>query len=91
MGSTKDEANRKKHGISFAAASLLFADDVEHLVIYDVAHSQDEERFTSIGPIASGVVLVVSSEPDDDTIRIISARRATAHEIRLFRKYMENA
>lgn len=87
----KDEANQTKHGISFAEASRLFDNDVEQLVLYDEQHSEDEERFISIGPIASGIVLVVTTEPDEETIRVISARRATAREVELFRDCMEGS
>ncbi len=80
----KDEANQAKHGISFSEASRLFDDGVEHLVIFDEAHSDEEERFISIGPIQRGVVVVVTTEPDEETIRIISARRATAREAESF-------
>jgi uncharacterized DUF497 family protein len=48
--------------------------------LFDEAHSVDEERFIAIGPISRGVVLVVWTEQDEDTIRIISARRATKRE-----------
>jgi uncharacterized DUF497 family protein len=45
----------------------------DYLVIFDDAHSDVEERFIAIGLIKRGLVLVVHTEQDDDTIRIISA------------------
>lgn len=80
----KDEANQKKHGLSFAEAKELFESGVDFLEIFDEAHSVDEERFIAIGPISKGVILVVRTEPDEDTIRIISARRATKREEALY-------
>jgi uncharacterized DUF497 family protein len=61
----------------------------EYLEIFDDAHSDLEERFIARGPIRRGVVLVVSMEQDDTTIRIISARFATKHERTLYRTYMD--
>lgn len=83
----KDASNREKHGLSFREASALFASDVDPLEIFDDAHSIDEERFISIGPIESGVIVVVWAERAPDTIRIISARAATSREVELFRRY----
>ncbi len=45
----------------------------------------------AIGPIAKGVIMVVFTERSEETIRIISARKATKLEIRLYRTYMEGA
>jgi uncharacterized DUF497 family protein len=76
----KNAANQAKHGVSFEEASALFLSGVDYLELFDEAHSIDEERFIAIGPISRGVVLVVWTEQDDNTIRIISARRATTRE-----------
>jgi uncharacterized DUF497 family protein len=73
----KNAANRKKHGISFQEASELFTSGADYLEIFDVAHSETEDRFIAVGPIRRGLVLVVLTEQDEDTIRIISARWAT--------------
>ncbi|MBX3274557.1 MAG: BrnT family toxin [Sandaracinaceae bacterium] len=51
----KDEANRAKHGIGFAEASELLTSGVECLEIYDQEHSDDEDRFISVGPISRGL------------------------------------
>ena len=84
----KDEANREKHGLGFDEASSLLRSGVDYLELFDEAHSIDEERFIAIGPIERGVVVVVWTEQPVDTVRIISARPATAREIELFRKFM---
>ena len=52
-------------------------------------HSELEERFIAIGPIRRGLVLVVYTERNEDTVRIISARWATKDERALFLEYME--
>ena len=87
--STKDEANRMKHGLGFAEAKALFESDSDFFELYDEQHSDSEERFIAIGPIARGVVVVVWTERSDGTIRLISARFAVKHEQEIYRKYME--
>ena len=85
----KNRANQKKHGLSFQEARALLLPGVDCLEIFDEEHSQDEDRFISIGPIARGIILVVWTERDEGTVRIISARFATKREVALFRAHME--
>ena len=85
----KDRANQEKHGVTFAEASELFASGVEYLEVFDEDHSDAEDRFIAIGPIAKGLVLVVWTEVQDDMIRIISARWATKREGDRYRSFME--
>jgi uncharacterized protein len=85
---TKDIANKKKHGVSFGEASELLVSGVDHLEIFDDAHSDDEDRFISIGPIRRGLVPVVWTERDDSHVRIISARWATRREQALFHDHL---
>lgn len=77
----KDADNRRKHGLSFDEAQTVFAD--EHaLLLDDPDHSATEERFILLGLSAAFRVLVVvhGYRDRDDTIRIISARKATKRE-----------
>ena len=83
----KDEANKEKHGLSFDEAAELFTSDTDFLEIYDGDHSDEEDRFIAIGPIHTGLVVVVYTERQDDIIRIVSARKATKKEVELYRKY----
>lgn len=71
---SKDRTNLKKHGISFREASKRFVSGTDYLEILDESHSDAEDRFIAIGPIQRGVVLVVWTEREEDTLRIISAR-----------------
>ena len=71
-----DEANQRKHGLSFADAAELFAGDSDFLVIYDEAHSDEEDRFIAIGPVRAGIVLVVYT--DRKTPQHATAFRAAA-------------
>ena len=85
--SRKNAANQRKHGVSFEEVSVLFESD-EHLVLFDEGHSEEEERFISIGLIQRGVVVVVWTERSAQEIRIISARLATTGERSLFEQHM---
>jgi uncharacterized DUF497 family protein len=86
---SKNRVNQQKHGVSFEEARELLVSGVDHLEIFDAEHSALEDRFISIGPIRRGLVLVVWTERDEDTIRIISARWATKREQALFHQYMD--
>jgi uncharacterized DUF497 family protein len=55
----KNIANQRKHGVSFDEAKERFISNVDYLEIFDDAHSEVEDRFIAIGPIARGLVLVV--------------------------------
>jgi uncharacterized DUF497 family protein len=78
----KDRANRRKHGLSFVDASRLFTEGLDILEVYDEEHSVHEDRFVAIGQIERGIIVVVYTERQDDVIRILSARMATARERR---------
>jgi uncharacterized DUF497 family protein len=78
----KAERNLSKHGVSFASAASIFLDPLAW-TFPDTHHSYGELRFISVGAATDGSVLVVSHrEIDEETIRIISARMATARERR---------
>ena len=85
---TKDRANQAMHGLSFAQASELFTSGVDFLEIYDDTYERGEERFIAIGPIETGVIVVVYTEVMEDRVRIISARAAERDEIRAFQQAM---
>lgn len=84
----KSASNQEKHAISFEEAQEVLLAGASCLEIFDEAHSDIEDRFISIGPISRGLVLVVWTERDDDVIRIISARWATARERSLYHRHL---
>ena len=86
---SKSRTNRKKHGVSFEEASALFSRGDDYLEIFDDAHSDEEDRFIAIGPIKKGLVLVVYTERDEDTFRLISARWATKREAELYLSHIQ--
>ena len=79
----KASKNRKKHGVSFDEAVTVFADPFS-ITIPDPNHSADEQRFVDIGTSDMGGVLVVIYTERGASIRIISCRRATRAERRLY-------
>lgn len=81
--SEKDKTNRQKHNVNFFEACYVFSD--KHMLsFYDEEHSDDEDRWITMGQSLSGRILVVihtfRKSKDKESIRIISARKATKHE-----------
>lgn len=75
----KAASNLRKHRVSFEEASTAFADPLS-LTIPDPGHSESEERCILLGVATSGRLLVVVHTEREDSIRIISARKATKRE-----------
>lgn len=75
----KAARNLAKHGVSFHEAASVFGDPLS-TTYYDPDHSEDEDRYLTIGHTSTGQVLIVSHTDRGDRIRIISARRATRKE-----------
>ena len=75
----KARTNLAKHGVSFEEAATVFGDALS-LTIPDPAHSQKEERYIILGSSHTGKLLVVVHTERGDSIRIISARRASRKE-----------
>ena len=82
----KNTINKRKHkGISFEEAQTAFSDP-NALVISDPDHSDVEDRFILLGMSERIRILVICHcyRENDTVIRIISARKATKHEIRTY-------
>ncbi|MBI5562952.1 MAG: BrnT family toxin [Deltaproteobacteria bacterium] len=79
----KDSLNQKKHGVSFDEARTVFVDE-NALLIHDPDHSGGEDRFILLGLSAASRLLLVchSYRENDETIRIISTRKAARTERR---------
>lgn len=67
----KNVSNQEKHGVSFALAQFAFADP-DRVILEDLGHSDDEQRFFCLGKVAEGV-LTVRFTLRDQTIRIFGA------------------
>lgn len=80
----KAKQNLEKHGVSFEEACTVFFDE-DALTAADEVHSDAEQRWITLGRSAKMRVLyVVTTEADEETVRIISARRATRNEVRKY-------
>jgi hypothetical protein len=75
----KAKRNHRKHGVSFEEASTVFYDPLS-ATFDDPDHSVGELRLITVGYSSRGRLLVVSHTERVKSIRIISARPATAHE-----------
>ncbi|HEY1408291.1 MAG TPA: BrnT family toxin [Promineifilum sp.] len=78
----KAASNRRKHGVRFADAVTVLEDG--NAVTIEDEHP-NEERFVTLGLDARERLLVVVYTFRDDTIRIISARKATSTEQRYYK------
>ena len=79
----KAAANLKKHRTDFREAATIF-DDPLSTTFPDLDHSERQQRFLTIGQSLQQRVLVVAHTEEGDTIRIISARKATRREQRFY-------
>ncbi len=84
----KAKTNLAKHGISFEEASEVFKDK-NMISIFDEKHSEDEDRWITIGmDIKTRTLVVVHTfltiDSDNTKIRVISARKATKNEQKIY-------
>ena len=79
----KARQNLRKHRVDFAEASTVFGDTLS-ITIADPDHSEDEERWVTIGLSNRQRLLVVVHTEDEETIRIIGARTADRIERRKY-------
>ncbi|NTU42321.1 MAG: BrnT family toxin [Nitrospirales bacterium] len=79
----KAEANLKKHGISFHEAATVFGDPLA-ITFNDPDHSIREHRFLTFGNSGVGQLLIVVHMERRGKTRIISARRVTRHERKIY-------
>lgn len=81
----KNRINQRKHGISFEEATTVFYD--EYAILFDdPEHSAEEDRFLIIGTTSKERICIVSHcyRGQENTIRIISARKATKNEKKIY-------
>lgn len=79
----KGESNIRKHGVSFNEAISVFADPFA-LTFDDPDHSRYECRYLTFGVSSLHRLIVVSHTARGTAVRIISARRATPRERRIY-------
>ena len=85
----KERKNIKKHGVTFEQASYVFADSFA-LSRYDEEHSDEEERWVLLGKSLNEIILLVvhtfRDNEDNEFVRIISARKASKKEEKIYKE-----
>lgn len=85
----KNKANIRKHGIDFADAWQLF----EHPLFawHDDRYDYEEDRYIGIGMLSNMMVVFMAFvDKDNDTIRVISMRKAKKHERAKYEKAIKD-
>jgi uncharacterized protein len=78
-------SNKRKHGVSFELAKEVFQDELQSRS--PRGFEEGEERWWTTGQVGPWILVVVYTwieNEDEDIIRIISARKATASERRRY-------
>jgi uncharacterized protein len=84
----KNEINIDKHGFDFADAYRVF--DSPMVVDIDNRKDYGEDRWFGTGILDGRIVVVIFTEPDLATTRIISLRKALSDERRYYEQYIKN-
>jgi uncharacterized protein len=74
----KRKANIRKHGFDFRDAPKVF--QMPMLAALDDRQDYGEDRWIGIGVLNTRVVVIIFTEPAENTIRIISMMKATSYE-----------
>ena len=82
----KNQNNLAKHGFDFADAYRIF--NMPMVVELDETENYDEDRYVGNGLLEGRVVVIVYTEPDEQTVRIISLRKALSYERRYYEQYL---
>jgi hypothetical protein len=82
----KSRRNRAKHKIGFETAQGVFADPLALSILDRIVDG--EERWQTLGLVAGAVVVLVAHTVEEregeEVIRIISARKATPQERKIY-------
>ena len=68
----KAGSNLRRHGVSFHEAATAFGDPLS-ITFYDPDHSEDEDRYITVGMSNDAHLMIVSHTDRGDSIRLISA------------------
>lgn len=79
----KNRLNIRNHGIDFIDVPSMFQHPM--VMFLDQRKDYGEDRWIGIGILKTILAVVVFTEPANETIRIISARKATKHEEQIYR------
>lgn len=86
----KARLNARKHRVTFERGATVFLDP-NALSLFDDQHSEEEERWITLGLDETGVLLVLSHTYHEETensarVRLISARKATKNEKKQYQR-----
>jgi uncharacterized DUF497 family protein len=86
----KARQNARKHRVTFERGATVFLDP-NALSLFDDQHSEEEERWTTLGLDETGVLLVISHTYHEEAeqsarVRLISARKATKNEKKQYQR-----
>lgn len=84
----KNEVNIAKHDLDFVDAHKIFRLPLR--ISLDNRQNYEEDRWIGIGIIDGRVVVIVFTEPDDQTIRVISLRKALPSERKRYEQFLKN-
>lgn len=84
----KNRLNRGKHGFDFAQAEQMFR---RPLIVHpDIRRDYGEERWVGIGTIQDRIAVVAFATRGEDTIRIVSLRKANHEEYKEYETALRN-
>ena len=79
----KNRKNIEKHGISFKSAARVFF-DYDRIELYDESHSEDEDRYDTIGNTSAGNLTIIGNLQDahriDDILFVVYTERVIVDE-----------
>ena len=79
----KNRKNIEKHGISFKSAARVFF-DYDRIELYDDVHSEDEDRYDTIGDTSAGNLTIIGNLQDahriDDILFVVYTERVVVDE-----------
>ncbi len=78
----KRQRNLAKHGLDFADAHAVFRGAV--FTFEDKRRRYGEQRLVALGMLENLAVAIAFTEPEDDSIRIVSMRKATGNEQQIY-------
>jgi uncharacterized DUF497 family protein len=86
----KARENAKRHRVRFERATTVFLDP-NALSLFDEQHSENEDRWITLGLDRTGTLLVIShtfreETPTSARVRLISARKAARTELKQYER-----
>ncbi|NDJ25522.1 BrnT family toxin [Nostoc sp. B(2019)] len=84
----KNQANIAKHGIDFTDAPRVF--NLPLRISLDERQDYGEDRWIGLGILDGRFVVVIFTEPDEQTIRIISLRKALPYERKRYEQFLKD-